>query len=83
MLTAHRLIYLRRQFPDLEYEKRSISELTFTLDCAYVQVWRPPAFRWIVEWPIDQNTGWMVPKWQEPEIYRLRDILVDWFEPPK
>lgn len=51
LLTAHQRVALRRRFPGLTIDVRSVSDIRFRLDACQVVVVRPPFSTWAVGRP--------------------------------
>jgi hypothetical protein len=75
-VTGHRRIALRRRFPDLEIEVRSVSEIEFRLGVLCVTVSRPPFSTWMVSWPFLADVGRYAPA-ENSEVYALRAMLIE------
>jgi len=76
VLTGHQRIALRRRFPGLVIEVRSVSEVTFGLGAVRVSVSRQPFSSWAVSWPVLSEVGGYAPA-GDSAIYELRAMLVE------
>jgi hypothetical protein len=74
-MTSHQIIALRRRFPGVEVEQRSVSELDFVLGPEFVPVRRPPFSAWSVGRPLDRETLREAPS-DRANAHALRAFLV-------
>lgn len=77
-LTAHQRIALRRRFPGVQIEERTVSSFRVIADGCFVQIHRPPFAGWVISWPYVADTMLHPPSGHE--IWPLRAMLLELIE---
>lgn len=76
LMTAHRRLALRRRFPDLVVDVRSISDVRFQIGACEVAVIRRPYSSLAVGRPYLVENGWYAPA-EASEIHALHAMLLE------